>query len=66
MPFPIDSKYIELAEHELKIQFPTSFKKKMPFENGGEVITNNYVWQLIPFFDKSDKKRISRNCNHIV
>lgn len=34
-------------------------------ENGGELMTEDDDWQLFPFFDKSDKKRISRTCNHI-
>ena len=33
--------------------------------NGGELIINDFEFQLYPFLDKSDKKRISRTCNHI-
>jgi hypothetical protein len=66
MPFPIDLKYIVEAENELGIEFPYEFKQKMIGQNGGELITEEDNWQLYPFFDKSDKKRISRTCNHIV
>ena len=38
----------------------------MSIENGGEVMTAESDWQLIPFFNKSDNKRISRTCNHII
>ena len=66
MPFPIEIKYIQEAEHELDLIFPESFKIKMLNENGGELISEDEDWQMFPFFDKSDKKRISRTCNHIV
>lgn len=66
MAFPIDIKYIIESETELGIEFPYGFKQKMMKLNGGELITQDDDWQLHPFFDKSDKKRISRTCNHIV
>lgn len=65
MPFPIDEKYITETEKELGILFPDNFKSKMMKENGGELMTEDDDWNLYPFFDKSDKKRISRTCNHI-
>ncbi|WP_417237488.1 SMI1/KNR4 family protein [Bizionia paragorgiae] len=33
--------------------------------NGGELVTDEFEFVLYPFFDKSDRKRISRTCNHI-
>ena len=66
MAFPIDEKHIIDTEKELGLTFPTSFKQKMIKSNGGEITFKNIVWQLFPFFDKSDKKRISRTCNHII
>ncbi|MCI9845237.1 SMI1/KNR4 family protein [Flavobacterium pectinovorum] len=66
MAFPIDIKYIIETETELEVEFPYEFKQKMMNQNGGELITEDDDWQLYPFFDKSDKKRISRTCNHIV
>ena len=66
MPFPVDIKYIIEVEQELGLLFPDSFKSKMMIENGGELMTDDDDWQLFPFFDKSDKKRISRTCNHIA
>ncbi|WDF60072.1 SMI1/KNR4 family protein [Flavobacterium sp. KACC 22758] len=66
MAFPIDIKYIIETEEELDIKFPPLFKEKMIEENGGEAVTEDDDWNLYPFFDKSDKKRISRTCNHIV
>ncbi len=66
MSFPVDIKYIIEMEHELGLVFPDSFKSKMTKENGGELMTEDDDWQLYPFFDKSDNKRMSRTCNHIV
>ncbi|MBC8988435.1 SMI1/KNR4 family protein [Pedobacter sp. N36a] len=67
MPFPIDIKYITETEKELGVIFPDSFKAKMIKENGGELMTDDdNDWQIFPFFDKSDKKRISRTSNHII
>ncbi|QES87350.1 SMI1/KNR4 family protein [Rhizosphaericola mali] len=66
MPFTLNEKYIIETETELGILFPKSFKAKMIEENGGELITEDDDWQLFPFFDKTDKKRISRTCNNIA
>ncbi len=66
MPFPIDEKYIAQTEQQLGVIFPPRFKVKMIQMNGGEVIADDDVWKLFPFFDQSDKKRIKRTCNHIM
>ena len=65
MPFPIDEKYIIETESELNVKFATEFKNRMIKSNGGELVTDDFEFELYPFFDKSDKKRISRTCNHI-
>ncbi|WP_243472776.1 SMI1/KNR4 family protein [Winogradskyella sp. MH6] len=67
MPFPIDIKYIIETESELNVKFPTEFKNQMIKSNGGELlISDEFGFELHPFFDKSDRKRISRTCNHIA
>ncbi len=66
MAFPIDIKYIIETEQELGLVFPDNFKSKMAQVNGGELMTEDDDWQLFPFFDKSDNKRISRTCNNII
>jgi hypothetical protein len=65
MPFPVNEKYIIETESELNVKFPPVFKNRMIEENGGEIDSDNYFFQIHPFFDKSNKKRISRTCNHI-
>jgi hypothetical protein len=66
MPFPIDFKYIESSEKKLGLMFPDSFKNRMCRENGGTVTTKEDDWQLFPFFDEADQKRMNRTANHIV
>lgn len=65
MPFPVDEKYIEETELELNVKFPPEFKKRMTKSNGGELVMHKFDFELYPFFDKKDRKRISRTCNHI-
>jgi hypothetical protein len=66
VPFPVNEIYIRQTEEILNVEFPTSFKIKMMKDNGGEVATEEDDWQLFPFFDSSDKKRISRTSNNIT
>ena len=66
MAFPVDEKFIALAEKELGVQFPPSFRSKMIQSNGGEVAVGEDCFALFPFYDTSDKKRIKRTCNSIV
>jgi|TARA_R110002126_G_scaffold288097_1_gene441408 hypothetical protein len=66
MPFPVDEKFISKAEFELEIKFPLCFCERMKLSNGGSVEVGKDVFNLMPFYDTSDKKRIKRTCNSIV
>ena len=66
MPFPIDIKYVNETERKLGVKFPPSFVVRMVRNNGGEVSTPPDAWQLYPFLDSSDRKRLARTCNDIV
>ena len=66
MPFPVEEKYIQKAENELGIRFPESFRQKMMKNNGEGVEVGEDYFELHPFYDTSDKKRIKRTCNSIV
>jgi len=70
MAFPVEEKFIEIAEAELGIKFPESFRNKMMKLNGGCVQLPDEdevgYYELNPFYDTSDKKRIKRTCNSIV
>ncbi|MBB3125293.1 hypothetical protein FHS04_002837 [Mesoflavibacter sabulilitoris] len=65
MSFTLDEKYIKETESELNVKFPTEFKNRMIKSNGGVLVTDEFEFELFPFFDKFDRKRISRTCNHI-
>ncbi|EIQ01764.1 putative glucan synthasis protein [Opitutaceae bacterium TAV1] len=66
MPFPISESEIEKTETRIGIRFPESFRNAMMSDNGGEVITDEDQWELFPFLDTSDRKRISRTSNDIL
>jgi hypothetical protein len=59
MPFPIDIKYVNETERKLGVKFPPSFVVRMVKNNGGEVSAPPDAWQLYPFFDTSDRKRLA-------
>ncbi len=63
MPFPLDVKFILQTEARLGVTFPLSFRNKMMKQNGG-VVANE--WELYPFRDTSNRKRLSRTRNDIV
>ena len=66
MPFPVDIRYVHDTEAKLGVKFPPSFVVRMVKSNGGEVTTPPDAWQLYPFLDSSDRKRLARTCNDIV
>ncbi len=65
MPFPITADEITKTEKKLGMSFPFGFKARMARDNGGEIKAADDCWQLIPFLDASDRKRIARTCNDI-
>lgn len=66
MAFPVETKFIDQAESNLGVSFPVDFRAGMTTLNGGEINTGQDHWQLFPFFDTSDKKRLKRTANNIV
>lgn len=65
MPFPIAADEIAKTEKKLGVSFPLGFKVRMARDNGGEIKAAGDYWQLIPFLDALDRKRIARTCNDI-
>ena len=65
MAFPVEERFIRAPEEKLRVRFPPSFVAKMLKDNGGEVEAGppgaDWCWQLFPFLDTSDKKRLKRN-----
>ena len=65
MPFPVDPKWIRQTEEKLGVRFPASFVTAMSKMNGGTVRTRIDNFDLFPFLDASDRKRIQRTCGSI-
>ncbi len=66
MPFPVDERFIVEAEAALGVRLPDAYRTKLQRENGGDLSTQPDVWMLYPVFDKSERKRLKRTCNHVV
>ena len=66
MPFPVEERFIVGTEQKLGVTFPSAFRVRMMADNGGVVETESDDWNLYPFFDTSDRKRLKRTCNDIV
>ncbi len=66
MPFDGSMQYIDEAEAEPGVKFPQDYKNIMSAGNGGEFLLADDEWFLYPVKDTSDKKRLSRTCNHTV
>ncbi|MGF1688871.1 SMI1/KNR4 family protein [Photobacterium japonica] len=66
MAFNLDEEYVLQAEVALEATLPRSYRASMQKSNGGAVEVADDVWEQYPIFDSSDRKRISRTCNHII
>jgi len=66
MAFPITNAEIAKTEAKTGFMFPFDLKVRFSKDNGGEIELAGDSWQLIPFLDGSDRKRIARTCNDIV
>ena len=66
MPFPVAELFIAETERKLGVSFPAAFRARMGRNNGGELSSAEDDWELYPFFDTSDRKRLSRTSNDIV
>ena len=65
MPFPVDVKWISQTEEKFGVRFPASFVTAMSKMNGGSVKTRIDQFDLFPFLDASERKRIQRTCGSI-
>lgn len=66
MPFKIAIDQLEKVEAELGAKLPGEYREAMLLDNGGEGSTKEDDWNFYPLKDASDRKRLSRTCNHIV
>lgn len=71
MAFDVSEAQVALTEVELGRGLPPVYRSIMMARNGGtawlkDADADEYTWELHPIKDTSDRKRISRSCNHIL
>lgn len=66
MAFDVSEKYVAAAESNLEVRLPETYRDAMKKENGGTRKSASDLWSIIPIFDQSDRKRMSRTSNDIV
>ena len=66
MPFDLSEEELRRTEEELGARLPQTYREAIKINNGGEASTEEDDWELYPIRDTSDRKRISRTCNHII
>ena len=66
MPFNLAEDKLAETEAILEAKLPKDYREAMKLDNGGEATTEEDDWELYPIKDTSDRKRMSRTCNHII
>jgi hypothetical protein len=66
VPFNLSEEQLAQTEKELGSKLPHQYREAMKLDNGGEASTKEDDWELYPIKDTSDRKRLSRTCNHII
>jgi len=65
MPFPVSAEFIVAEELKLGASLPSTFRDYLGKSNGGEIAVLDDVWQIIPVFDQSDRKRAARTTSNL-
>ncbi|MCW1886330.1 SMI1/KNR4 family protein [Luteolibacter flavescens] len=66
MAFDISEEQVRLTEAEIGLGFPPVYRSLMMANNGGLAFDGMDEWTLNPIKDSSDRKRLSRSCNHVI
>lgn len=66
MPFNLSEEKLAETEAILEARLPEDYREAMKSDNGGEATTEENEWELYSIKDTSDRKRLSRTCNHII
>lgn len=66
MALPTQQKFIDQAEQALGVSLPDWLCTRLLRENGGEIETDEDVWQLFSVLDTSDRKHAVRSASHLV
>jgi len=66
VPFNLSEEQLSQTEKVLGAKLPHDYRESMKLDNGGEASTEKDDWEIYPIQDTSDRKRLSRTCNHII
>lgn len=66
MSFDLSDEQLSQTETLIGAKLPHEYREAMKIDNGGEASTEEDDWEFYPIKDTSDRKRISRTCNHII
>lgn len=66
MAFDISDEQIAATESILGRKLPPIYRSIMSKNNGGTAFTDEDQWDIHPIKDASDRKRLSRSCNHVL
>lgn len=66
MAFDISEDQVAATEAILGRKLPPIYRALMMRNNGGTAFDEEDQWELHPIRDNSDRKRLSRTCNHVI
>jgi len=66
MAFDISEEQVVATEAEIGRKLPSTYRSMMMANNGGTAFDDEDQWDIHPIRDTSDRKRLSRSCNHIL
>jgi len=66
MAFDISEEQVAATEVELGRKLPPRYRSMMMANNGGTAFDDEDQWDVHPIRDTSDRKRLSRSCNHVL
>lgn len=64
--FDLSEEQLTRTEEDLGSKLPHEYREAMKIDNGGEASTEQDDWEFYPIKDTSERKRVSRTCNHII
>jgi len=66
MAFDISDNQIARTEAILRRKLPPVYRAILSNNNGGTAFTDEDQWDIHPIKDDSDRKRLSRSCDHVL
>lgn len=66
MAFDISEEQVAATESQIGRKLPPVYRRIMIANNGGTAFDEEDQWDIHPIKDTSDRKRLSRTCNHVL